>query len=448
MSNRGDPNSANRIGKEIEDGVVRVIRRVTTPPEERGANGAAQVVVDSAETPVATEKEIKSATPKEAVVLMPLRIKGVESSYFMSMESALAEGLSSSYTVYSGDRVTEKVKEIFNKVTQETAAGTECDDTKCLQDVAIEFQSELIASASVLKNESGFILTLNVVNVMEDKVASSRSEPCERCNEFQVIALLKAMGAGKPATVSSAVVIPARGADGSFIPVRKVEPAPEGMTVIRGGCYQMGNTFEKWKKLKARDEKPEHKVCLDDFFIDTYEVTQKRFLLATGEKPSVKEDCGECPVENITWKEASDYCGTLDKRLPTEAEWEYAAREGGKMIRYATGKNTISENDANFNKETFFGGGSNTVIVGSYDPNRLGLYDMSGNVQEWVIDWYGESYYGISRSENPLGPSSGKEKVTRGGGWASWNEWDLSATARVPEKPDEKNGSIGFRCVK
>jgi formylglycine-generating enzyme required for sulfatase activity len=446
MTGMREDGSGSRIGKEIEEGVVRVIRRVTTPPEERGTAPSAPLAPIAAETPVTAETEKKSATVKEPVVLMPLRTKGVERSYFMSMESALAEGLSAGYTVYSGDRVTDKVNEIFNKVTQETSADKECDDTKCLQDVAIEFQSELIASGSVLKNEAGFILTLNVVNVMEDKVAYSRSEPCEGCNEFQVIALLKAMGAGRPATVTPAAVMPAS-TIGGFIPVRKTEPAPEGMIVVRGGCYQMGNTFEK-KKKTARDEKPVHRVCLDDFFIDTYEVVQKDYLLATGEKPSIKEDCGECPVENVTWKEASDYCGELGKRLPTEAEWEYAARERGKTIKYATGKNTISTFDANFNQETFFGGGSNTVAVGSYGPNRLGLYDMSGNVQEWVADWYGKDYYSLSRPENPVGPSSGEKKVTRGGGWASWDEPDLSATGRVPEKKTEKNGSIGFRCAK
>jgi hypothetical protein len=144
------------------------------------------------------------AADKEPVVLMPLRATGVDRSYYQPMESALAEGLSSKYTVFAGKRVADKVEEIFKKVSEETAAGKECDDTKCLQNIAIEFQTELVSTTTILKNPSGFFLTLNVVNVLEDKVVFSRSETCEGCTEFQVIELLKGMANGGNGVIASA----------------------------------------------------------------------------------------------------------------------------------------------------------------------------------------------------------------------------------------------------
>jgi len=150
------------------------------------------------------------AADKESVVLMPLRATGLDRTYYSPMESALAEGLSSKYTVFAGERVSEKVEEIFKKVSEDTAAGKECDDTKCMQNIAIEFQAELVATTTILKNPSGYFLTLNVVNVLEDMVIFSRSETCEGCTEFQVIELLKGMtngGSVTPARVTTGATL-------------------------------------------------------------------------------------------------------------------------------------------------------------------------------------------------------------------------------------------------
>jgi hypothetical protein len=124
---------------------------------------------------------------------MPLRATGINKAYYPPMESALVEGLSKNYTVYAGKRVEEKVNEIFNKVSLETGAGQECDDTKCLQNIAIEFQAELVATTTILKDASGFFLSLNVVNVLEDMVLFSKSETCRGCDEISVIEILKTL---------------------------------------------------------------------------------------------------------------------------------------------------------------------------------------------------------------------------------------------------------------
>ncbi len=141
-------------------------------------------------------------------------------------------------------------------------------------------------------------------------------------------------------------------------------------------------------------------------------------------------------------------------RLPTEAEWEYAAREGGKRVRFGTGKNTIGPDEANFDarsiwKESYSRSGKEgeqTVPVDSFAPNSLGLYNMSGNVWEWCQDWYGEYYYSSSPRQNPRGPASGDSRVVRGGGWLNYPRY-VRAAVRGGVSPGRAYSSLGFRLV-
>jgi len=208
----------------------------------------------------------------------------------------------------------------------------------------------------------------------------------------------------------------------------------------------MGDTFGDGNL----DEKPVHRVCIDDFKMDKYEVTQAAFEAVMKKNPS-DNVCGDCPVEAVTWFEAKEYCEKIGKRLPTEAEWEYAAREGGKKVKYGTGKNTISESEAKYGKKQIIGG---TLLfdltgkanpVGSFTPNALGLYDMSGNTEEWVADWYDEDYYKNSPEKNPKGPLNGKSRVKRGGSWKL--PFGLRASSRSSGNPNNRNISTGFRCT-
>jgi formylglycine-generating enzyme required for sulfatase activity len=140
--------------------------------------------------------------------------------------------------------------------------------------------------------------------------------------------------------------------------------------------------------------------------------------------------------------------------LPTEAEWEYAAREGGRQVRFGTGKDKIGPNEANFDaskkyKKSYSRSGiyrKKTTQVKSFSPNALGLYDMSGNVWEWVSDWYGKDYYKSSPRNNPKGPSSGESRVLRGGSWDDKPEF-VRATSRPRGKPAKRNNYYGFRIA-
>jgi hypothetical protein len=187
------------------------------------------------------------------------------------------------------------------------------------------------------------------------------------------------------------------------------------LVFVRGGCFQMGDTFGDGDS----DEKPVHEVCVNDFYMGKYEVIQGQWRAIMGSNPSSFKNCGDsCPVENVSWNDVQIFIQQLNQRtgkayrLPTEAEWEYAARSGGKNQKYA-GTNDNLDDYAWYDANS----GKTTHPVGQKKPNSLGLFDMSGNVWEWVSDWYGEKYYASSPKNNPPGPSSGIYRVLRGGSW-------------------------------
>ena len=188
-----------------------------------------------------------------------------------------------------------------------------------------------------------------------------------------------------------------------------------------------------------KDQFPPHKVFLDSYYIDVHEVTQRDFETIMGFNPS-KHRGSDLPIEFVNWYEAQEYCHRTGKRLPTEAEWEKAIR-GNTQTKFFWG-NQISDTFA------WFKGNSNgkTHPGGSKKPNSFGLYDMSGNVWEWVSDWYEKDYYKYSPYSNPTGPKTGKFKIQRGGSWSNILDYHASSYRMVygPLGRDEFNG---FRCV-
>ncbi|MBI4829392.1 MAG: SUMF1/EgtB/PvdO family nonheme iron enzyme [Nitrospinae bacterium] len=219
----------------------------------------------------------------------------------------------------------------------------------------------------------------------------------------------------------------------------EIEEALAGvMVTVPGGCFDMGDLFSDGDS----DETPVHRICLDGFLLDKYEAPQAAFAKVMKANPSQRRDCPHCPVEMVTWFEAKAYCEGLGKRLPTEAEWEYAAREGGKKVKFGTGKDELTRRDANVASR-------GPEPAGGYPPNALGLHDMAGNVWEWTADWYFDDYeaYRDREFKNPKGPSIGEFRVTRGGSWGL-RASSARASARNPIRPHKGFNSVGFRCAK
>lgn len=216
---------------------------------------------------------------------------------------------------------------------------------------------------------------------------------------------------------------------------------------VKGGCFLMGDTFGDG----FSDERPVHEVCVGDFSIGKYPVTQGQWKDIMGDNPSMFNKCGErCPAENISWNDTQEFIKKMKQRLgslyrlPTEAEWEYAARSGGMQQRWA-GTNTTTElgEYAWYEEDS----GSRTHPVGMLLPNGFGLYDMSGNVWEWVQDWYDGSYYSHSPKNDPEGPAAGTNHVLRGGSFSNGAGY-VRVTKRFPEIPDYRLYSYGFRLIR
>ena len=251
---------------------------------------------------------------------------------------------------------------------------------------------------------------------------------------------------------------------------------PEGMVLIPAGQFQMGSNDDE----ADNDEQPVHTVHIDAFFMDEHEVTNleyKEFILENPRWQKSRIDkrfhngnylsrwsgnnypSGKAnhPVTHVSWYAAMAYAEWAGKRLPTEAEWEYAARGGVAGKKYPSGKNTISTRDANYNRHV-----GDTTAVGRYAANGYDLYDMAGNVWEWCLDEYDADFYFVSRdSRNPISGArtiqwildnftsipTNSSRVLRGGSWNS-SAQSLRFASRLGGTPTHADGYFGFRCAR
>lgn len=228
----------------------------------------------------------------------------------------------------------------------------------------------------------------------------------------------------------------------STTPAPAVKPILPEMIAVEGGTFWMGNDT-----TDELDEKPRHQVTLKTFKIGKYEITQEEWQSVMGNNPS-QFKCERCPVEGVSYDDAQRYMNKLNQltgrkfRLPTEAEWEYAAKGGkdGKGYMYA-GSNDIDE-VAWHNGNS----GGQTNAVGLKKPNELGIYDMSGNVSEWCADWYDEKYYNKSPKENPKNTTTAFKRVIRGGYWG-YTDDRIHTAFRDWDRQEGRSSSYGFRVV-
>jgi formylglycine-generating enzyme required for sulfatase activity len=217
------------------------------------------------------------------------------------------------------------------------------------------------------------------------------------------------------------------------------------MIYVEGGTFQMGNTFGEGES----DEKPVHPVTLDSYHLGQTEVTQALWRAVMGTDPSRFKNCDQCPVENVNWDDAQAFIQKLNRltgkryNLPTEAQWEFAARGGRQSYGYQyAGSRSVSEVAWHSSNS-----GRKTHPVANKKANERGFYDMGGNVWEWCQDWYNKDYYQNSPAHNPQGPSTGFARVFRGGSWIS-HPSDLRVAYRSNFIPTLRSNSLGFRLAR
>lgn len=245
------------------------------------------------------------------------------------------------------------------------------------------------------------------------------------------------------------------------------------MMLVPPGCFMMGSTeselddvfqsfkkhFPDYERQWLNDETPMHEVCITaPFWIDKTEVSQAQFTQFSGKAAKAPQFSGSrLPVEQITWIEAQSFCNLRGARLPTEAEWEFAAC-GPESSTYPWG-NTFEEKHVNYcdsncekswRDQAVNDGFKYTAPVGNYADGAswTGALDMIGNVWEWVGDWYITNYYATSPKNDPQGLEVGYDRVVRGNSWINLGDNVLRAAARGRQRPDEGSYVTGFRCVR
>ena len=263
-----------------------------------------------------------------------------------------------------------------------------------------------------------------------------------------------------PAAIGAEAEAGKDGQKASFEVMKGKDGAP--MVLVPAGPFTMGSNDG------LPNERPEHRVTLDAYWIDLYEVTlsayQKFLEAANHNAPPTWDDesastVGDRPAIGMGWEDAKAYCQWAEKRLPTEAEWEKAAR-GTDGRRFPWGQMQPFVDIANYNRGVWVSEAVTLVGVatglegmsvrhglkeGGKSP--YGLNHMAGNAAEWVADWYDREYYQKSPDQNPQGPASGEKKVVRGGSWVDLPA-ALRVTARVSAEPDFQDRTVGFRCAK
>ena len=290
------------------------------------------------------------------------------------------------------------------------------------------FNGVLVGNHNVEIRKSGYTTSRQTVTISEGQTASISGSLTSTASTSST----NALSSNSSSPSGNTITFPVK--NGINIEMVKVEAGSFNM----GATSEMENPFE--------DEKPVHRVTLtNDYYIGKYEVTQALWKTVMGNKPSrFKGDA--LPVEQVSWNDCQKFITKLNKltgknfRLPTEAEWEYAARGGKKSRGYQySGSNTLGDVAWYYDNS-----GIKTHAVGTKQPNELGIYDMTGNVFEWCQDW--RDSYSSSPLVNPMGAASGSNRVRRGGSWGS-SARGCHTSFRNGNAPDDRYGSLGLRLV-
>jgi formylglycine-generating enzyme required for sulfatase activity len=403
----------------------------------------------------AANKTEKDQPSKDRLVLMPLKA----GEFLAQMESALIQGLAQQYEVVSGKQVIQSLKKVAGK-NNPASRKKGCDEIDCLKNVATDLHAEIFATAQVTKTGDGYLLFLGVKNVMTNQMLFEKTLPCKSCNQMQVVEKFKELSR-VPATVTAKSALTLEPGD----VFRDCDYCPE-MVVIPAGGFDMGSNIGDEK-----DEKPEHRVTIgQSFAMGKIEITRGQFAAFvsasgydTGDKcstlagdkweefsgnnwrnPGYTQDDNH-PVACISWVDAQTYVRWLSRQtgkyyqLPSESQWEYACR-AGEHIEYCGSENADSVAWYEHNS------GRATHPAAGKQANAFGLFDMSGNVGEWMEDSYHDRYTGAP-SDGKAWFENGGKRVIRGGSWLSSQTGARSAFRSV-SSPEYSYSDTGFRVVR
>jgi formylglycine-generating enzyme len=388
---------------------------------------------------------ICSAKELPKVAVWDLEPREVKPTYARELTSILVSEISKleNYEVYSQDHV----RTLAGWTAERMTLG--CTDTKCLTALGQMDIAKLI-SGSIGKIGNRYSVSLNLFdtqNARSEKSVSEFGRSEDELIDLVQVAVRKLLGIEvAPSKAEGKGSEKAAMGVTSSLPGRSFTDPFTGMELVfvKGGCLQMGDIWGDG----TSDEKPVHEVCVDDFYLGRYEVTQGQWQTVMGSNPSRFKECGSnCPVEMVSWNDVQEFTSRLSQRtgkgfrLPTEAEWEYAARSGGKGEKWSG-----ASSEGELGQYAWYGGnsGRRTHPVGEKRPNGLGLHDMSGNVAEWCSDWWERNYYQGSPRNNPKGPDKGFHRVLRGGSWDNTPR-NVRATSRSGYPPPDRNSNFGFR---
>ena len=319
------------------------------------------------------------------------------------------------------------------------------------EDLIFPEEIEITAVPSVYVNEETRIAPKVIKDPKDSKDVSDSKAP-KKSNTGKIVAFIIAavvvLGAVSFGIFGSDDETKADISTGSFT----VKGVSFKMVAVDGGTFQMGATSEQ--QNAEYNEKPVHSVTLSSYYIGETEVTQELWQAVMGSNPSSFTGNSQRPVEEVSWHDCQTFVNKLNDllvgqlpagrrfRLPTEAEWEYAAR-GGNRSRGTQYSGSSSIGDVAWYDDN---SGSITHPVKGKRPNELGLYDMTGNVWEWCEDYYDNYYYSNSPSANPQGPSSGSYRVLRGGSWCG-NAQVCRVACRIGCNPDDRFHNFGLRLA-
>lgn len=403
----------------------------------------------------AANKTEKDQPGKGRLVLMPLQAGENEMNLLAQMETALVHGLAQQYEVISGKRVIQSLQKASER-NRHAARKKGCDETGCLKHVARDLHAEIFATVHVTKIEGGFLLSLDIRNIMTSQAIFDISLPCKGCNQSQVLDKLEELS-NAPAAMSAQAFTPG-------VVFRDCDYCPD-MVVIPAGSFDMGSASSE-----EQDEKPEHRVTItQSFAIGKVEITRGQFAAFvnaasydTGGKcwTLAGDEWGEFsgswrnpgypqedshPVACINWNDAQAYVKWLSfqtgkqYQLPTESQWEYACR-AGEQIEYC------GSNDVDSVAWYDHNSGKTTHPATTRQPNAFGLYDMSGNVGEWIEDSYHKRYNGAPSDGSAWSGDSSK-RMLRGGSWLYYKKGARSAFRSV-SSPGYRYFDSGFRVVR